>query len=83
MANPNELKLARKSFENAKRILDGVKALPRRRGSKVVWSNGVTWTRVGDNKWDPSSSHNPDYKHAWPYSSAHVASGTIVEVIGS
>ena len=82
MANPNELKLAQERFESTKRILAAVEALPQKVGSKVMWSNGVTWTRLGDNKWEGVSTHAPDYRSPWPASSAHLASGEIVEVIG-
>jgi hypothetical protein len=76
MGNQLELKRARRAAENAQRILEAVENLPRRRGSKVTWSNGVVWTRVGDNRW--VSNGTPPYA----YPSAHVASGTIVETTG-
>lgn len=66
MRNRNELKDARRRFEVAARELADVEELPRRKGSRVQWDNGVVWTRAGDDDW------RPDTDPATRYSSVHV-----------
>lgn len=51
MANRKELRDARRKAVEAARIADEIAALPRRVGQQVIWSNGVIWTRVGDDQW--------------------------------
>ena len=81
--NQRELRAARRRAEEAAAELAAIEALPRRRGSRVIWHNGVEWTREGDNAWRPTPTHH-DADYAPPlYSSTHVASGTIVKKIGA
>lgn len=68
MANPRELRNARRKHEEARDSYRAIKRLPRRIGQQVVWSNGVVWTRTGDDQWQPDS------EPSWRYPSAHVAS---------
>ena len=82
MSNRRELAQARKALEQAHANLAAIEALPRRVGSQVVWSNGVVWTRDGDNRWLPPSASQPDDMPTFPYTSAHVASGTIITTSG-
>lgn len=78
MSNRNELRRARQRVEEAQQSLDGILALPRHRGAQVMWSNRVVWTRKGDDEWLPWSENEPADMPKRPYSSAHVASGTII-----
>jgi len=66
MATPRELRDARKRLESAANELLQIEALPRRKGSKVRWSNGVVWTRMGDDVWVPDEENTK-------FPSAHVA----------
>lgn len=77
MGNKNEIKLARRRADEAVRSLRVILALPRRKGGTVTWTNGVVWTRVGDNQW--MTEGLPANQ---PYTSAHVASGTIESMEG-
>jgi hypothetical protein len=57
-------------------LLAAVEALPRRKGSLVIWGNGVVWRRIGDNEWEPLHSNQryvPDREHFGLYPSSHVA----------
>ena len=51
--NPKELRHARKVANDAAAMVQAIEALPRRRGSRVRWSNGVVWERYGDDDWRP------------------------------
>lgn len=82
MTNRHELSAARKRLTEAADSLAGIQALPRRVGQQVVWSNGVVWTRAGDDRWTPWSASQPADMPELVYSSAHVASGHIV-LVGS
>lgn len=80
--NRNELRNARRAANEAAATLEGILALPRRRGSLVRWANGVVWRREGDDDWRPDGHwdgeravHDIDpVNAAIRYSSAHVAS---------
>ena len=52
--NQRELRKARHRAEEAAAELAAIEALPRRRGSRVIWHNGVEWTREGDDAWPPT-----------------------------
>lgn len=78
MSNPRELRAARRRVLEAQTSLDNILALPRRSGAQVVWSNGVVWTRVGDDQWLPWSENEPAEMPKTVYPSAHVASGAVV-----
>lgn len=67
MRNQYELKRVREKFAEASWALEQVQNLPRRKGSRILWDNGVVWTRVGDNDW--RADDLPDI----PYPSEHVA----------
>jgi hypothetical protein len=83
VSNPRELRNARRKLAAAQSELDGILSLPRHRGAQVVWSNGVVWTRAGDDTWLPwTGGQNPEWTVV-AYSSAHVASGTITRVAPS
>lgn len=69
-----ELRDARRRTAEAARLLGQIESLPRRKGERVAWKNGVIWTRAGDDDWRPMV--RPD----WHYSSAHVASFDWVRV---
>lgn len=71
MSNRKELLTARRKAAEAAAELAGIESLPRRRGQRVRWSNGVIWTREGDDQWRPTSSAG--YIGDMLYSSAHVA----------
>jgi hypothetical protein len=77
MSNRKELRVARRRVEEALLSLAGIEALPRRRGARVRWSNGVVWTREGDDAWR-AYSPSTDTASEILYPSAHVASGRIV-----
>lgn len=69
MGNPRELRLARRKAGEAMAILASVEALPRRVGAQVRWlSNGLVWTRAGDNDWRTDSDPTR------PFPTAHIAS---------
>lgn len=77
--NPKELRNARRAATEAAAMLEAIEALPRRKGSRVRWRNGVIWQRFGDDEWRPVA-HTigdtvedvpEDQQHAYP--SAHVA----------
>lgn len=70
MANPKELRRARRREAEAVISRERVERLPRRVGSIVDWANGVRWVRFGDDQWE--STELPGV----PYSSEHVAWGT-------
>src|SRR5690606_39748459 len=55
VANPKELKRARRKAEDARWEAWAVERLPRRVGQTVRWSNGVIWTRAGDDDWRPNT----------------------------
>lgn len=83
--NQRELRLARKKAQEAADELAAIEALPRRRGSTVTWSNGIVWTREGDDAWRPHDDADPDYEGPL-YPSAHVAAplwALIVETSGA
>lgn len=82
MSNPRELRNARRKVAEAQESLDGILALPRRKGSTVTWSNGVVWTRLNDDQWLPWSEGQPEDMAIRHYPSAHVAWGTIVRTQG-
>lgn len=67
--------MARRRVEDAQRSLADIERLPRRVGQQVIWTNGVVWTRVGDDRWRPWSEHQPDDMPDLLYPSEHVASG--------
>lgn len=79
MSNRNELRRARRRLADAQANLDRIMKLPRRIGARVVWSNDIIWTRVGDDQWEPRSPHQPEGYRTPLYTSSHVASGQIVE----
>lgn len=79
--NPKELRHARKAANEAAAMLEAIEALPRRRGSRVRWQNGVIWERAGDDQWiahhsDGTNSTDDNYRGNGTglYPSAHVAS---------
>jgi hypothetical protein len=72
VTNPKELARARKKLNEARQELDDVLSLPRRRGSRIRWPNGVVWERVGDDAWRGTSSTGWVGEHLYP--SAHVGS---------
>lgn len=74
MANPRELRNARRKAKEAAESLRHIESLPRRAGQSVRWSNGVVWTRAGDDDWRANTMPEQSY------SSAHVASGAWVPV---
>lgn len=78
MSNRRELRAARAKLARAQAELEAVEALPRRVGSRVQWSNGVIWTRVGDNAWLPWSANQPDDMPERHYESVHVATADLV-----
>lgn len=78
MSNRKELRAARAKLANAQAELTAIEALPRRIGARVQWSNGVIWTRVGDNTWLPWSASQPDDMPEIHYDSVHVATGHLV-----
>ena len=77
--NPKELRNARRKANEAAAELEAIEALPRRKGSRVRWRNGVIWQRFGDDEWRPiahivGEAVEPvaeDMQHRYP--SAHVA----------
>lgn len=71
---PGDIKAAEQKLAEATLALEQITALPREIGSRVRWSNGVVWTRAGDNDW------RSGYLEI-PYRSAHIASSpwTLVE----
>lgn len=75
MGNRRELAKARKAVDLATATLAAVEALPRRKGSLVLWRNGVVWRRIGDDEWEPM--HAPDYvpdpENYGTFQSSHVA----------
>ena len=79
MSNRKELRDARRRRDEAQQSLDAIRALPRHRGAQVVWSNGVVWTREGDDAWRPSTTGDVGDWVPSLHPSAHVASGTIVD----
>lgn len=82
-----DLELALEKLQQAADEMAAVLKLPREIGSKVLWSNGVTWTRVGENAWQPSNlsrviggnSYSPRDDRNWP--SLHVAAYGSFEVL--
>jgi hypothetical protein len=76
--NPKELRKARKAANEAAADLEAIEALPRRKGSRVRWRNGVIWERMGDDAWRPATA--PDDDSHWTYTSLHVASFGFWEV---
>jgi hypothetical protein len=76
--NPKELRKARKAANEAAADLEAIGALPRRKGSRVRWRNGVIWERMGDDAWRPTTA--PDDDAHWTYPSLHVASFGFWEV---
>jgi hypothetical protein len=78
--NPRELREARRVANEAAAILEGILALPRRKGSRVIWRNGVIWERRGDDDWRPVAHTVGDEIVPTPedqqtrYRSAHIAS---------
>lgn len=86
--NPRELRNARRKANEADAELEAILALPRRRGSRVRWRNGVIWERYGDDDWRPVEHMNAKGEReptepellATPYSSAHVSSFGFWEV---
>ncbi len=70
MANPNELRKARRREAEAVLSRVRVERLPRRVGGIVEWANGVRWVRMGDDHWE--SIALPGIR----YPSDHVAGGT-------
>jgi hypothetical protein len=73
VANPRELRKARRRVEEASEALRLIRALPRCVGEAVRWSNGVIWVRSGDDAWwTEGSDHKFDSEHvatacAWKY----------------
>lgn len=51
MSNRQELLRARRARDEAQATLDAIQRLPRRKGARVRWPNGVTWERYGDDDW--------------------------------
>lgn len=80
--NQRELRAARKRAADAAAELAAIEALPRRVGSTATWSNGVVWTREGDDAWRPSTTGDVGDWVPELYPSAHVAWGTIVKTSG-
>jgi len=72
MSNRRELAKARRQLRLAQENLVAIESLPRRRGARVQWSNGVIWTRMGDDQWQPLSSDGETIGPLHP--SEHVAS---------
>ena len=68
MANPNELRRARRREAEAIESRHRIEQLPRRIGQRVRWANGVVWTRIGDDAWLPVDGT------CQVYESDHVAS---------
>ena len=68
MSNLKELHKARRHVELSIRLLERTAALPAEIGQSVRWSNGVIWTRAGDDDW--RSDGFPDE----PCPSEHIAS---------
>lgn len=67
MSNRKELLNARRKAQDAVDMARWIEELPRRVGQSVRWSNGVVWTRAGDDDWRPHTSPEESYP------SAHVA----------
>lgn len=78
MSNARELAKARRLVKNAQQSLAEIERLPRRIGQQVIWSNGVVWTRIGDDQWRPWSEGQTPEMTVPIYRSAHVASGVWV-----
>lgn len=78
MSTPKELVRARERLAEAQESLDAISALPRRKGSVVIWSNGVVWVRQKDDDWVQADA--PTNEWHWHTQSEHVASGRIVAV---
>jgi hypothetical protein len=51
VANPRELRNARRRAKEAAEALRLIRALPRSVGEAVRWRNGVIWVRSGDDAW--------------------------------
>lgn len=64
MGNRKELRDARRRAADAVAELAAIEALPRRIGSRVRWTNGVIWERVGDDAWEPRFENDGYERHA-------------------
>lgn len=77
MSNRRELQDARRKAEHALFVVEAIERLPRRKGSMILWSNGVIWRRVGDDEWEPlhraDSEYIADREQYGVFGSAHVA----------
>jgi hypothetical protein len=77
MSNRRELLNARRDVEHAASILAAIERLPRRKGSLVIWTNGIVWRRLGDDSWEALHRDNgwqSDTETYGTFPSAHVAS---------
>jgi len=83
MANRRELRNARRKAAEAADLLERIERLPRRVGQKVRWSNGVVWTREGDDAWRAEAVQTDGtlWVDDVTYPSAHVASGRVLHLI--
>ena len=64
MANPRELRNARRRAKEAAEALRLIRALPRYVNEAVRWSNGVIWVRSGDDAWwTEGDGHTYDSEH--------------------
>ena len=74
MGNAKELRKARDAFDRARRTLEAIEHLPRRRGSLVLWTNGVVWQRLGDDEWESLHVEDGYEPHGeYKFDSEHVA----------
>lgn len=68
MAVSKERKKAQKRADFAVWANGRIAALPPKNGSRVLWDNGIVWTRIGDDHWE-----NVEGLPGEAYSSEHIA----------